>query len=196
MSVVEWNTARVEVTANATRPARTSGTPVPLTPAAACARRVLEFERTNGHAWITHHGQSQPPSTRDGDACHKVILDGEDDRLGHLVGLSGPWDGVSSRRARESCGALPIFGAEHGSRNYSRRVTLMRRGASSRATDRAICSTAAPTEATATCPGFGLRAGVPLTSTIAPVGVRCGAARRWHIPRACRSCRGSHQGPS
>ena len=30
--------------------------------------------------------------------------------FGHLVGLSGPWDGVSSRRARESCGALPIFG--------------------------------------------------------------------------------------
>ena len=150
-------------------------------------------------AWLDHASRAEPAGRHQRAMvmpCHKVILDGEDDRLGHLVGLSGPWDGVSSRRARESCGALPIFGAEYGSRNYSRRVTLMRRGASSRATDRAICSTAAPTKATATCPGFGLRAGVPLTSTIAPVGVRCGAARRWHIPRACRSCRGSHQGPS
>ena len=150
-------------------------------PAAACARRVLEFERTNGlsHGHGLDHASRAEPAGRQQRAmvmpCHKVILDGEDDRLGHLVGLSGPWDGVSSRRARESCGALPIFGAEYGSRKYSRRVTLMRRGASSRATDRAICSTAAPTKATATCPGFGLRAGVPLTSTIAPVGVRCGA---------------------
>ena len=59
MSVVEWNTARVEVTANATRPARTSGTPVALTPAAACARRVLEFEKTNGHG-LDHASRAEP----------------------------------------------------------------------------------------------------------------------------------------
>src|SRR5215510_13477415 len=54
-------------------------------------------------------------------------------------------------------------------------TTLIRRGASSGATARQKASTAPPTDASDTCPGFARRAGVPLTSTMVPRSSMCSA---------------------
>ena len=60
-------------------------------------------------------------------------------------------------------------------------TTLIRRGASSGATPRAKPSTALPTVEIAMDPGLHLRAGYPLTRTMAPSSVMCAAPRRTEL---------------
>mmetsp|Transcript_26910 Transcript_26910/g.89588 ORF Transcript_26910/g.89588 Transcript_26910/m.89588 type:complete len:203 (-) Transcript_26910:366-974(-) len=121
-------------------------------------------------------GQSQPPSTS------IVVPVTKSFSMAKMIPLatSSGWPGLAIALAavisfsREF--VVPSADPNIGVAMMPGLTTLMRRGATSRAMERAICSTAAPTLASATWPGFGLRAGAPLTSTTQPVALRCGTA--------------------